>query len=198
MKIVWTSVLIKEVFCYNSLIGFGAGLVIPFFNVFLTQRLKAPTSIVGIVMSSSQIGMALTGLLAPFLIAKLGKVNAVVVSQLASIPFLLMIALPQSLGIVILSFLLRSALMNMSSPISSGFTMEITPSEQRATVSSLIGMAQNLSRAVSAALGGWLMQVTNYSVPYFLTSVLYLLASLYYWKVFNPREKEIYRLKRIG
>jgi len=197
-KVLLKSALIKDVFIYNTLIGFGAGLVIPFFNIFLTQRLKAPTYMVGIVLSTSQIGMAIAGLMAPFLIFKLGKVKSVVVSQLVSIPFLLMIALPQSLGIVILSFLLRSAFMNMSNPISSCFTMEITPTEQRASVASLVGMAQNLSRAASAILGGWLMEMTNYSVPYFITAILYLAASIFYWKVFTPREQELSNVKRIG
>lgn len=197
-KLLLRSKLIKDVFIYNTLIGFGAGLVIPFFNIFLTHRLKAPTYMVGIVLSTSQVGMAIAGLLAPYLVLKLGKVKSVVASQLVSIPFLLMIALPQSLGIVIVSFLLRSAFMNMSNPISSCFTMEITPTEQRASVASLVGMAQNLSRAASAILGGWLMEKTNYSVPYFITAILYLFASIFYWKVFTPREKELCYEKRIG
>jgi MFS family permease len=196
-KLLLKSDLVKDVFIYNTLIGFGAGMVIPFFNIFLTQRLKAPTFIVGVVLSTSQVGMAIAGLLAPYLILKMGKVKSVVFSQLVSIPFLLMIALPQSLGIVIVSFLLRSALMNMSNPISSCFTMEITPIEQRASVSSLVGMAQNLSRAASAIFGGWLMEKTNYSVPYFITSTLYLFASIYYWKMFTPREKGLGDEKRI-
>lgn len=196
--VLYRSSLVKDVFIYNAMIGFGAGLVIPFFNIFLTQRLQAPTFIVGVVMSISQVGMAVAGLLAPFLILKLGKVKSVVVSQLFSIPFLLMIALPQSLWLVILSFLLRSALMNMNNPISSSFIMEITPSEHRATLASLMGMAQNLSRAASATLGGWLMEKTNYSVPYFVTTLLYLGASLYYWRAFAPREKEFQEEERIG
>ena len=197
-KVLLRSDLIKDVFIYNTLIGFGAGMVIPFFNIFLTQRLKAPTYMVGVVLSVSQVGMALAGLIAPYLILKMGKVKSVVVSQLVSIPFLIMIALPQSLGIVILSFLLRNAFMNMSYPISSFFTMEITPTEQRASVASLAGMAQNLSRAASAIFGGWLMEKTNYSVPYFITAILYLMASIFYWKVFTPREKELVNGKRIG
>jgi len=196
-KLLLRSDLVKDVFIYNTLIGFGAGLVIPFFNIFLTKRLKAPIYMVGVVLSTSQVGTALAGLLAPYLILKMGKVKSVVVSQLVSIPFLLMIALPQSLGIVILSFLLRSAFMNMSYPISSCFTMEITPTEQRASVASLVGMAQNLSRAASAIFGGWLMEKTNYSVPYFITTILYLIASIFYWKVFTPREKELCFVKRI-
>jgi|GEM_PF-5560764 hypothetical protein len=41
------------------------------------------------------------------------------------------------------------------------------------------------------------MEKTNYSVPYFITAILYLIASVFYWKAFAPREKELYNVKRI-
>lgn len=179
----------RDVFIYNFLIGLGAGLVIPFFNIFLSQKLQAPLSIVGTVMSISQVGIALAGLLAPLLMRSLGKVKSVVFFQILSIPLLLMIALPQSLSIVIFSFLIRNILMNMNTPISGSFTMEITPLKLQNTVSSLVSMAQNLSRALSAGIGGWLMGTMGYSSPYFLTALLYLAASLFYWQAFGNYER---------
>lgn len=179
----------RDVFIYNFQIGLGAGLVIPFFNIFLSRKLQAPLSIVGTVMSISQVGIALAGLLAPLLMRSLGKVKSVVFFQILSIPLLLMIALPQSLNIVIISFLLRNILMNMNTPISGSFTMEITPLKLQNTVSSLVSMAQNLSRALSAGIGGWLMGTMGYSSPYFLTALLYLSASLFYWRAFENFER---------
>lgn len=109
-----------------------------------------------------------------------------------------MIALPQSLSIVIFSFLLRNVLMNMNTPISGSFAMEITPLKLQGTVSSLVSMAQNLSRALSASIGGWLMGTMGYSSPYFLTALLYLSASLFYWQAFGNYEKEFACESRIG
>lgn len=63
----------RDVFIYNFQIGLGAGLVIPFFNIFLSQKLQAPLALVGTVMSVSQAGIALAGLLAPLLMRSLGK-----------------------------------------------------------------------------------------------------------------------------
>jgi MFS family permease len=191
------SVIAKKVFAYNFLIGLGAGLVIPFFNIFLSEKLNAPLSMVGTVMSISQIGMALSGLLAPYLMLSLGKVRSVVFSQLLSIPLLLMIALPQSVKMVILSYILRNILMNMNNPISGSFIMEITPAHLRATVSSLMGLAQNLSRALSVSIGGWLMGKMGYSMPYFVTAFLYLGASVFYWYAFSNHEKELVEKSRI-
>lgn len=191
------SIIAKKVFAYNFLIGLGAGLVIPFFNIFLSEKLNASLSMVGTVMSISQIGMALSGLLAPYLMLSLGKVRSVVFSQLLSIPLLLMIALPQSMKMVILSYILRNILMNMNNPISGSFIMEITPTPLRATVSSLMGLAQNLSRALSVSIGGWLMGKMGYSMPYFVTAFLYLVASVFYWHAFSKHEKELVEKSRI-
>lgn len=184
------SSLARDIIIYCALIGLGAGLVIPFFNIFLTERLQASTLFVGSVMSLSQVGIALTGLGAPLLVSRYGKVRSSVFAQLASIPFLLMIAIPQSLSIVVLSFLARNILMNLSYPINSSLFMEVTPVKQRATVASIIGFSQNLSRAASAALGGWLMGKIGYTMPYFITAVLYLLATLHLWRAFAKREQK--------
>ncbi len=192
------SKIAKKVFAYNFLIGLGAGLVIPFFNIFLSEKLNAPLTMVGTVMSISQIGMALSGLLAPYLMLSMGKVRSVVFFQMLSIPLLLMIALPQSMKMVVLSYILRNILMNMNNPISGSFIMEITPIPLRATVSSLMGLAQNLSRALSVSIGGWLMGKMGYSIPYFVTAVLYLIASVFYWYAFSSHEKELIEKSRIG
>lgn len=196
--VIKSSRVVRNVFVYNFQIGLGAGLVIPFFNIFLTQKLHTSLTLVGTVMSISQIGIALAGLLAPLLMRILGKVRSVVFFQMLSIPLLLMIALPQSLSVVILSFLLRNVLMNMNNPISGSFTMEITPKKLRSTVSSLMSMAQNLSRALSASIGGWLMGTMGYSMPYFFTALLYISASLFYWRAFGSYEKEFGHESRIG
>ena len=197
MSALQHSKIAKNVFIYNFLIGLGAGLVIPFFNIFLSQKLNASITMVGTVMSVSQMGMALSGLLAPFLMLSMGKVRSVVFFQLVSIPLLLMIAIPQSIEIVILSYILRNILMNMNNPISGSFIMEITPIPLRATVSSLMGVAQNLSRAMSVSIGGWLMGTMGYSVPYFVTAFLYLVASVFYWYAFADPEKELVKKSRI-
>lgn len=189
------SEIARKVLVYNFLIGLGAGLVIPFFNIFLSQKLHASLTMVGTVMSISQIGMALAGFLAPYIMLSLGKVRSVVIFQLLSVPLLIMIAVPQSVEVVILSFLLRNILMNMNNPITGSFIMEITPPPLRATVSSLIGMAQNLSRAISVSIGGWLMGTMGYSAPYFVTAFLYLIASGFYWYAFAAQEQELIKKK---
>lgn len=173
---------------YSMLIGFGAGMVVPFFNVFLSKKLRLPTSQVGFILSLSQGATAVAGFISPILAQKYGKVRTVVMTQLASVPFLLLIALPGKLYPVAFSLFMRSALMNMSNPVASGFSMEIIPPEKRGRVSSLMRIADNISRSLSAAVAGRIMAFWSYEVPYFFTAILYILASTVYWRAFKDRE----------
>lgn len=170
---------------YNVLIGFGAGLVIPYFNVFLTKKLSLESDLVGLILSFSQGATAVAGLIAPILANRYGKVATVVGTQVASIPFLLLIALPPNVYLVSFALFMRSALMNMSNPVASNFSMEIVGAERRGKISSLMRIADNITRSVSAVVAGYIMANWSYEAPYFFTSVLYLLASAVYWRAFR-------------
>ncbi len=174
---------------YNVLIGFGAGLVIPYFNVFLSRKLGVDTAVVGLILSFSQGATAVAGLISPILANRHGKIATVVGTQVASIPFLLLIALPPNIYLVSFALFMRSALMNMSNPVASTFSMEIVPAEHRGKVSSLMRIADNLTRAASAIVAGWIMTNWSYEVPYFFTAALYLLASLVYYRSFRGWER---------
>ena len=180
---------VQNLLVYNVFIGFGAGLVIPFFNVFLSNKLQVDTAVVGLILSLSQGATALAGLMSPVLARRYGKVATVVGTQMASIPFLLMIALPPSIYVVGTALFMRSALMNMSNPIASNFSMEIIDLSKRGKMSSLMRISDSAARAFSAAAAGYIMSRWSYEAPYFVTSAFYLLASIVYWRAFRGREK---------
>ncbi len=174
---------------YNLLIGFGAGLVLPYVNVFLSRKLGVDTAVVGLILSFSQGATAIAGLVSPLLANRFGRVPTVVGTQMASIPFLLLIALPPNIYLVSFALFMRSALMNMSNPVASTFSMEIVGADRRGKVSSLMRIADNLTRAVSAVVAGLIMTNWSYEIPYFFTAALYLLASLVYYRSFRGWER---------
>ncbi|MDI6823809.1 MAG: MFS transporter [Bacillota bacterium] len=176
---------VRGLITYSVLIGFGAGLVVPFFNVFLSEKLGASPTVVGLILSLSNGATAVAGLLAPALVPRLGRVRTVVFTQVASIPFLLMIAVPPWLWLVGTAMFFRSALMNMSSPVAASFSMEIMEPHLRGTTSSLMRIADSLARALSSVCAGWIMARWGYDLPYVLTAALYMAASLIYYRQFQ-------------
>jgi MFS family permease len=187
---VLTSPIPRNLAVYNMFIGFGAGLVVPFFNVFLTEQLQAGTEQVGFIMAGSSVILIFAVLFSPRLVEKFGKVKSVVLSQGSSIPLLIVMGLSPGIWPVTIAYWLRHGLMNLSNPITGSFAMEIVEPEQRATTASLMSMANNLSRAVSATVGGFMMDNYGNGSPYFLTAIIYSMAVFWYYTHFHEAEKK--------
>lgn len=167
-----------------SFIGFGAGLVVPFFSMYLKFMLNISDSTVGSIMAISQMGTILGGLSVSPLAKRFGRAKTVIACQLLSIPFLISISLPQGLIIVAISFFFRSSLMNMANPVIGSLAMEIVSEEVRAHMSSMVSMTNNLFRALGIFVGGHLMTI-SYNFPYYITIVCYLIGTFLFSKTFK-------------
>ena len=175
----YKNVLSKKVMVfmtYNILVGVGAGMVVPFFSVYLKYSMNISDSLVGTILSISQFGCILGGAIIPFISMKIGKARTVVLCQLLSIPFLISIAFPQGIIIVIISFFVRNGLMNMANPLTQNLSMEMVDAQNRTNLSSLFSLSSNISRAIGISIGGFMMESISYNAPYYLTVVIYLMA----------------------
>ena len=190
LKNIQSGPTILKLVLTTGLIGFGAGFIVPLFNMFFANKLHATTEQIGIIFALGQVALAVGTLLAPVLSSRVGKVKAVVLCQVCSIPFISMIALSETLELAGFSYLVRGALMNMAGPIGSTFTMEIVESAERATTSGLTVMADNIPRAIGANLGGQMMSSGEYVLPYFFTSLFYITAATLYLGFFRKMERE--------
>lgn len=173
------------------LMGLGAGLVIPFLNVYFANHLKANSAQIGLIFSMMSLVTTIGVLGAPILGRKYGKVGATVLTRLLSVPLLIVIALANNLWFAATAAWLRSALMNMSNPLVGSFTMEVLEPSERATVSSILNMTWNLGWGISARLAGYIMSTYSYSLPYFFTAVLYTLSAVTFYRFFAAREQEL-------
>lgn len=180
----------------NLLIGAGAGLVIPFFNLYFAKRFGATSTQIGLYFSGSQVITASAVLLGPIAARRFGKIKTIVYAQMLSLPFLVLLGgLERYLVFAVLAFWLRACLMNMSGPLSSAMSMEMIPENKRATAASLLNMSWNLSWAGTTALSGHIMQnpgitigrifLAGYSIPYYLTAILYFLATTTFYFFFR-------------
>lgn len=169
---------------YNTVIGLGAGLVVPFFSVYLKFALKIDDLWVGNIMALSQVGLVIGGILVPCVSKRFGKATTVIVCQLLSIPFLISIAFPTGLLVVAVSFLMRSTLMNLNQPLVQNISMEIVDDELRPLMSSMISMSSYVTRAISVLVAGYLMENFTYNTPYYFTVVLYLISTYLFFKNF--------------
>ncbi|WP_243186927.1 MFS transporter [Clostridium muellerianum] len=176
---------------YNFIIGFGAGLVVPYFNVYLKYKVNITTEQIGIIMSLSMAAMGIGGLITPIMARRYGKVKTIITCQIVSIPFLMLIAMPPSIIIVSLALFIRNALMNMTGPIVNNMAMELVQGNERSIFASMNNISNNLSMALSAVIAGIIMNhlANGYEIPYFITAIMYFIATLYFYKYFKTFEK---------
>jgi MFS family permease len=180
---------VKRLVTISCVIGLGAGLIVPFFNVYFNKMLAATPGQIGIIFALAQASMAVGAIAVPFLVSRIGKVRTVSLTYLISIPFLIVLALSTNLYIASAAYILRMLFMNMSMPISNSFSMEIVNSEEMASVSSLTSMGNFMAIAISSYIAGVLMSYGSYLLPYVATCVLYMSAAALYFKFFRKLEE---------
>jgi MFS family permease len=173
----------------NILVGFGAGLIIPFINVYLEKQVNASTSAIGLIFSMTSVLTGLASFGVPLLTKRFGKINTVVFTQLISLPFLIGITLSNVLPVVAFFVLTRSILMNLSTPAMSNFSMESVEPDEKSLFSGFSGLVWNGTWAVSNIAAGFIMARISYLIPYYMCAVLYFLASVLYLLFFRKSEE---------
>ena len=180
--------LIFKLFLPGLIVGIGAGLSIPFLNLYFKNVFHTATGHIGILYSGQQLLMITGLLIAPVIAERIGKIRTVVLSQLISIPFLIVLGLTTNLMLAIIAFLIRAALMNMAQPLFTNYAMERVKHDEQPFTNALLVIAWTAGWGVSASVGGHLIERLSFSVPFFLTSTLYLLSTAVIYLFFrkNP------------
>lgn len=169
----------------------GAGLIMPFMNVFFRQVHNQPDPVIGSLFAWGSLAMGVGLLLAPALADRYGKIQVVVVTQGLSIPFLILLGFSPWFWMAALAYYARLALMNMSTPVYQTFVMEHVDPGARATVASLVSMSWSFGWAFSPTVSGWLQVSYGFGPAFMGTILLYSLSVFMYWKFFwksNPKE----------
>src|SRR6266700_2650778 len=134
------------------LIGLGAGLFIPYFNLYFVQHLGTSSALFGLVDGGATAITALFTLGAPLLAVRLGKVSTIALTELASIPLLLILGLTNNLPVAAVVYLFRYGLMDMSVGIFQVFSMEVAPVQHRGLANSSYQASFQIAWALMAPL----------------------------------------------
>jgi MFS family permease len=172
------------------LTSIGAGLIMPFMNVFFRVVHSQPDPVIGALFAWGSLAMGVGLLIAPPLADRMGKIQLVVVSQGLSIPFLIILGYSPWFWMSAAAYYVRLALMNMSGPVYQTFVMEQVETSARATVASLVSMSWNFGWAFSPMISGWLQVNYGFGLPYLGTILLYTVSVFLYWYFFLHHQPE--------
>jgi MFS family permease len=162
----------------------GAGLIMPFMNVFFRQQYSQPDTTIGTLFAWGSLAMGIGLLIAPPLAERMGKIQLVVVTQALSIPFLILLGFAPWFWLSAAAYYIRVALMNMSGPVYQTFVMEHVEEDARATVASLVSMSWNFGWAFSPMISGWMQVRYGFGMPFVGTILLYCISIYLYWAFF--------------
>jgi MFS family permease len=162
----------------------GAGLLMPFMNVFFRVVYHQPDPVIGTIMAWGALAMGIGLLIAPPIADRIGKIQLVVITQGLSIPFLALLGFAPWFWVSGMAYYVRIALMNMSGPVYQTFVMEKVEPGARATIASLVSMANSFGWAFSPSISGWLQVQYGFGPVFAGVLVLYTISVYLYWKFF--------------
>jgi MFS family permease len=176
----------------GALVGLGAGMTIPFMNIYIERKFNVDFAQLGQLFAWTAVATAVALLLQPMLAERVGKVKSVVIVQIASLPFLLVLGYVEFFPLVAVALFVRAALMNMGNPVFSAYAMERVEERDRATYASLASSTWSLGWASGSWLSGALRDALGFfegfAILFGLMAALYATSTVLLWVLFGGEE----------
>jgi len=171
------------------LIFLGAGLFMPFMNLYFSTSLHVSSQLIGVIFTIASGVALLATMVSPMLAEKMGKIRATFLCQAVSIPLLVGLGLVTNFYAASTLYIFRLALMNMSNPLLDSFGMEIVSPKRRATFTSMMRTTQPLAWAAMGPVAGIIMERNGFAPLFFIGAGLYVLSSFTLLSFFGRAEK---------
>ena len=187
-----TRPIVRRLATTNSLIGLGAGLLVPYLNVFLRGKFAISDNTLGLIFSVTSLVVFLAFLISPWLsrVAN-SRIIPLVSVQSLGVFFLITLGFSPVLWIATISLLIRSALMQMTNPLLDSFAMLISRPDERGAVASVRNIGWQLGQTVGIFTSGFVQARFGFPPLFIVTAILYSLATALSWFWFRPEEKEL-------
>ncbi len=169
----------------NGLIGLGAGFIIPLMATWFLLKFAVPDTLSGPLLAVANMTIALAAVVSASLSRRYGPVRAIVMTQGLSMVFMLGLAFMPSAALAGTVYLVRAALMNMSSPIADSFLMGIIAKEDRGIASAVNSLFWRLPNSATTIAGGLMLESGNYDLPIFVAAGFYALGISLFYLIFR-------------
>lgn len=174
------------------LTGFGAAILIPYMNVFFSERFQFSDQSLGLLFSLSALLTGIGTVIGPRLALLLrSKVGTVVLTQSVSLVFLVLMGFTGVPWLAAVGYLVRGTAMNMGHPLLNTFSMEQFESGEQGTANSVFNLAWTSGWAIGPYISGIIQQRYGFQPLFITTTILYALAISLTWLFFYKMEKQI-------
>ncbi len=171
---------------FQALLGVGAGLWFPYFNLYVVKHLGLSTFLYGLLTATATVLLAVASLIAAPLSERFGKVPVIVICHLCALPFLVLMGAIPVLPVVCLAYLIRSTLANIPGPPLQSFLMEAVPERERVIANGVYNVSWQAAWALGAFAGGLIVNTLGYQAPMLIAVPWYggaaLLFAWFFWR----------------
>ena len=183
----------------SAILAAGFSMIAPMFNVVFAAEsgyIHASEGQVGIVFASAEMTLAVATIFVPLLAARMLKVDAIVLTRILSIPFVLAMGLLPFLfgeGMLLLvlsgaAYVGRVGIFRLTSPLDDAFNMGVLDAKERATNTGLEMAVGGAVSAVAIWFGSRMLSGGDFTTPFIVMASSIALLSFIYWRVFRPLE----------
>jgi MFS family permease len=177
--------LIARFVVADAFIRLGGNLVVPYFNVFFIKHLGAAETWFGTLSFLDRCLVVVATLAVAPLAKRFGPVATVVVTQVLSVPVLIVMGFAPGLGVASAALLCRGSLMEMTVPVRDNFLMDVVPDAARATANATLLVVGYAIGAAGARIGGRLLAAEQFGTACIATGALYVVSAALYWWFFR-------------
>ena len=179
------------------IIAIGAGLTIPFINLFFYHNFQVDSSSFAIIGGIASVLVAILALLVPNLKNKLGFRKGITYTQTTAVIALIALASTEffkiywwALPVAILCFWIRTPLMNMAAPMTSELTMNYVGKKNQEMLSAITAAIWSGSWFFSSQIFRYLInEGFSYAYIFYITALMYSFGVFMYYLLIRDYEK---------
>jgi hypothetical protein len=200
-RLQWKSydwVLLMKAIVPTLIIAVGAGLTIPFINLFFFHNFQIDSSGFAVIGGIASVLVAILSLLVPNLKSKLGFQKGITYVQTIAVIALVALATTEffkdywwGLPLAIMCYWVRTPLMNMAAPMTSELTMNYVGEKNQEMLSAIIAAIWSGSWFFSSQIFRFLKaEGLPYAHIFYITAVLYAFGVFMYSLLIKDYERK--------
>jgi MFS family permease len=172
------------------LLAVGAGAARSFYNVYLDDALRVPTSTIGILSAVGQLVAAVAALSVPALAARWGHPRVYTAASLGVAVCLLPLALIPHWAAAGLGYLGVMSLNAVTLPVINVYQMELVEARWRTTMSGVTSMANGLSWSAITFAGGYVIAALGYRTLFMVGVGVTVVGALFFGVCFGRQREQ--------
>ncbi len=188
-RINWNRELVVKILKFSlpsALIGFGAGITIPYMSLYFNMRFGQTLAAISGIFFFQQLAMGLGSFGLPRLVNRIGPVRVITSFQSTAAFLFAIFPSIETFLLAALLYVLRSILMNIVWPINDSFMMGFFSTEEKATAAGIRRAFSTFMRGAGNYVGG-LLFATSLSYPFYATALLYVVATAIFYAFFREK-----------